>query len=35
MLCADIDKISKGLVVPNRDTDPWVEIATLAVFLAS
>lgn len=35
MLCADIDKISKGLVVPNRDTDPWVEIAALAVFIAS
>ena len=34
-LCADIDKISKGLVVANRDTDPWVEIAALAVFLAS
>lgn len=35
LLCADIDKISKGLIVPNRDTDPWVEISALAVFLAS
>ncbi len=34
-LCADIDKISKGLIVANRDTDPWVEIAALAVFIAS
>lgn len=35
LLCADIDKISKGLVVPNRDTDPWVEISALAAFVAS
>lgn len=35
LLCADIDKISKGLVVPNRDSDPWVEIASLAAFVAS
>lgn len=35
LLCADIDKISKGLTVANRDTDPWVEIAALAAFLAS
>ena len=35
LLCADIDKISKGLVVCNRDTDPWVEIAALAAFIAS
>ena len=35
LLCADIDKISKGLTVPNRDTDPWIEIAALAAFVAS
>lgn len=35
LLCADIDAISKGLVVPNRDSDPWVEIASLAAFLAA
>ena len=29
------DKISKGLTVPNRDTDPWIEIAALAAFVAS
>ena len=35
LLCADIDKISKGLTVHNRDTDPWIEIAALAAFVAS
>ena len=35
LLCADIDKISKGLTVPNRDTDPWIEIAALVAFVAS
>lgn len=34
MLAADIDKISKGLVVADRDSDPWVELASLASFLA-
>ncbi len=34
MLAADIDKISKGLVVADRDADPWVELASLASFLA-
>lgn len=34
MLCADIDRLSKGLVVRNRDSDPWLEIESLAAFLA-
>ena len=34
MLAADIDKISKGLVVADRDADPWIELASLASFLA-
>lgn len=34
MLCADIDRLSKGLTVRNRDSDPWLEIESLAAFLA-
>lgn len=34
MLAADIDKISKGLVVADRDSDAWIELASLASFLA-
>ncbi len=33
ILIGDIDRIGKGLVVANRDTDPWLEIASLASFL--
>ncbi len=35
IICGEIDKISKGLVVKNRDTDPWIEIKSVALFLAS
>ena len=34
ILCADIDRISKGLVVQDRDSDPWLELASLVSFLA-
>lgn len=34
MLCADIDRLSKGLTVPDRDSDVWLEIATLVSFVA-
>lgn len=33
MLIGDIDKIGKGLIVANRDADPWTELAGLAAFL--
>ncbi len=33
ILVGDIDRIGKGLVVANRDADPWLEIASLASFL--
>lgn len=34
MLAADIDRISKGLFVADRDSDPWLEILSLVAFLA-
>lgn len=33
-VCADIDRISKGLPVPLRDDDPWLELKGIAIFLA-
>jgi len=33
--CADIDRLSKGLRVPTRDTDPWLELADLVLDVAS
>jgi len=32
---ADIDRISKGLRAPGRDSDPWVELKALATALAA
>lgn len=34
LLAADIDRISKGLFVADRDSDPWLEILSLVGFLA-
>ena len=34
MLCADIDKIAKGLTVRNRSGDVWNEMASLVTFVA-
>ncbi|MDO4936617.1 MAG: DNA polymerase III subunit delta [Sutterellaceae bacterium] len=34
LLAADIDRISKGLFVADRDSDPWLEILSLVAFLA-
>lgn len=31
---ADIDRISKGLAVDDRDSDPWIELKSVALFLA-
>ena len=33
-VCADIDRISKGLPVPQRDSDPWIELKSVCLFLA-
>lgn len=33
-VCADIDRLSKGLPVPDRDTDPWIELKSVCLFLA-
>ena len=33
-VCADIDRIYKGIPVPSRDTDPWVELKSVAAFIA-
>jgi DNA polymerase-3 subunit delta len=33
--CADIDRLSKGLDVPGRDADPWLELAELVLDIAS
>lgn len=33
ILIGDIDRIGKGLVVANRDADPWLELGSLASFL--
>lgn len=34
VLCADIDRLSKGLTVRERDSDPWIELLNLVTFLA-
>jgi DNA polymerase-3 subunit delta len=33
--CADIDRLGKGLRVPRRDSDPWLELAELVLDVAS
>lgn len=33
--CADIDRLGKGLRVPARDADPWLELAEVVVDVAS
>ncbi|MDO5531724.1 DNA polymerase III subunit delta [Sutterella sp.] len=33
-VCADIDRITKGLEVENRDSDPWIELKSVCLFLA-
>ena len=33
-VCADIDKLYKGLRVPERDSDPWLELKSVVAFLA-
>lgn len=30
---ADIDKLSKGLTAPSRDSDPWIELKSVCLFL--
>jgi DNA polymerase-3 subunit delta len=32
--CADIDRLGKGLRVPARDTDPWLELAEVVLDVA-
>jgi DNA polymerase-3 subunit delta len=34
MLCADIDRLAKGLTVKDRDSDPWLEVLSLVTFIA-
>ena len=34
-VCADIDRLVKGLPVPKRDSDPWIELKSVVLFLAS
>lgn len=34
LVCAEIDKLSKGLEVKSRDSDPWIELKSVALFLA-
>ena len=33
-VCADIDRLSKGLTVRERDGDPWIELKSVSLFLA-
>ena len=33
-VCADIDRLSKGLTVRERDGDPWIELKSVCLFLA-
>lgn len=33
-VCADIDKLYKGIAVPERDSDPWTELKSVAAFLS-
>ena len=32
---ADIDRISKGIPVPGRDSNPWIELKSVCLFLAA
>jgi DNA polymerase-3 subunit delta len=32
--CAELDRLAKGLRVPGRDSDPWLELADIALQLA-
>ncbi|MFR3636132.1 MAG: DNA polymerase III subunit delta, partial [Sutterella sp.] len=34
LVCADLDKQVKGLPVSDRDDDPWMELKSIALFLA-
>lgn len=34
IVCADIDRLAKGLPVPTRDDNPWIELKSVAIFLA-
>ncbi|EJX05219.1 hypothetical protein EVA_06675 [gut metagenome] len=34
LVCSWIDRLSKGLPVENRDSDPWLELKSLVIFLA-
>lgn len=34
LVCADIDRLAKGLPVPKRDSDPWIELKSVVLFLA-
>ena len=33
-VCVDIDRLSKGLTVRERDGDPWIELKSVCLFLA-
>lgn len=34
MLCADIDRLAKGLTVKTKNSDPWCEVTSLVTFVA-
>ncbi len=34
LVCAELDKQVKGLAVPERDDNPWLELKSIALFLA-
>jgi DNA polymerase-3 subunit delta len=33
--CADVDRLAKGLAAPGRDSDPWLELADIALACAA
>jgi DNA polymerase-3 subunit delta len=33
--CADVDRLVKGLAAPGRDSDPWLELADIALGCAT
>ena len=33
--CAELDRISKGLTVAQRDSDPWLELSEIALGVAA
>ena len=35
MLCADIERLGKGLTVKEKNSDPWLELESLATFVAN